>query len=441
MLGYFSLTLLVLASLSAISPSLPSLAPKMGFRYYPNAGPIYYILPFLFFFTYTHGFILLKRAYSKSSAIRRNQYKYLTIISVLMILGAGTGFFLVFDIPIFPFGQFMLPLHDWLIVYIIVKYHLLDIRVIIRKGLIYFILASVVTVLYLASIYLVERLFHNMLGYHSVVSSVTVIILMGFLFVPLKDAVQAFVDKNFFKTSYLQMMLQNDFLRQQALRGERYKTMAILSQKIIDELRNPLTALVGYGYQLPKKLDDQQFLNKFVTVFDKEIQRIQGLIQQLSDFSELKPLDLKPLNIVEVINEVLDLLTRQIQDKKMVIYRYYKDDEEVLVLADKEQIKRAFYIFLVKSIRSSSEQGQIWIGVEKSLDEVEISIKDTGVGINQEELANIFDPLLSDFKASQDPQISLAQAQNIVSHHGGKVIVDSRVNIGTEWIIYIPNLT
>ncbi len=412
--------------------------PKLNLQFYPNAGPIYYFFPFIFFYTYIHGFVILYDAFKISSVIRRNQYKYFAISSFIGIVGASSTLFPVFNIPIFPFGVITVPFYMVSVIYIVIKHHLMDVRFVIRKGLIYTLLATLITFFYLASIFIVERMFHNVLGYQSGMGSISIIILIGILFVPFKDYVQSFVDKYFFKASYMQIVEQNDLLKQQVVRAERYQTMSALSRRIIDELRSPLTSLVGYGYHLPKKMNDPEFLKKFITVYDKELQRIQGFIQQLSDFSELKPLDLKPVNMSNLVSQLLEYLSHHLQGKNIKISKYYKEDEEILVHADAEQIKRALYIFLSNSVKCTPSNGQVWVGIENTMNDVEISIKDTGEGLSQEDLSQIFDPFFSVSKASDDTNVSLAQAQNIISHHGGKVIVDSQLNVGTEWIIQLP---
>ncbi len=415
--------------------------PKLGFRFYPDAGPIYYFLPYFFFHAFIHGFTILFKAYQKASAIRRNQYKYFFISSIFGILGGLTSLFPVFNFPVFPFGVILVPVYNLVVVYIIIKHHLLDIRIVIRKGLIYTILAGFITLFYLIAIYLIGTAFHDVLGNQSAVGSMTAVILIAIMFIPLKDYAQSLVDKYFFKASYLQMVEQNDMLKQQAVRAERYQMMSALSQKIINELRNPLTALVGYRYQLPKRLNDQEFLNKFVMVFNKELLKLQDLIQQLSDFSELKPLNLEPVNMTVIINELLEHLSEHLQGKNIMLYKYYQDGQEFMIHADMEQIKRAVYVFLANSVKSTSLRGQIWVGMEDSQEGLEISIKDTGAGLSQEDLFKIFDPFFSVSKGTESTNMSLAQAQNIVSHHGGKVMVDSQLNIGTEWIIQLPKFS
>ncbi len=417
---------------------IPTVSPKMGFLYFPDAGPLYYPYPFLGFCVMFHGWIVLHKASQKVSAIKRNQYQYFLWVTAICFCGVASSLFLIFNIPVYPVGLFLLPVHDIAVAYIIVKYHLMDIRIIIRKGLIYTFLGTFITLFYIAAVYLIEQAFHNILGYHSLMGSVGVMALIAFMFIPLKNYIQSFVDKYFFRASYAQMIEQNDLLRQQSIRTQRYQMMSALSLKIITELRNPLTALVGYDYFLSKRLEDREFLNKFATVFHNELQRLQGLIQQLSDFSELKPLDLKNVDLIILMKELLEYLSERFQQQGVVLNKYFNEDHELMINADREQLKRALFIFLAHSIKSTPAKGQVWVGIEEAMEGVEINIKDTGKGLSQEDLSQIFDPFFSASRSGEDVNESLAQAQNIITKHGGKVMVDSQLNVGTEWIIQLP---
>lgn len=418
-----------------------SLSPKGGFELYPDAGTLYYAVPFLFMFMWIYGLVVLYHSAQQASALRRNQFKYLFYSSIIGIGGGCTTLFLIFDIPIFPYGAIMVPLYNLAVAYIIVKHQLMDIRIIIRKSVVYTVLLTVLTVIYMASIYILERVFSQVIGYQSAMGSSAVFVVLAIILVPLKNWIQSFLDKHFFKASYLQIVEQNDLLRQQVSRSERYKNMAALSQNIITELRSPLTALVGYGYQLPKRLDDKEFLNKFIQVFDKEIDRIQALVKRLSDFSSTKPLNLKLVNITVLFQEALDQVADLMAHKKVTLYKFFPDKSDVMVNLDEAQMKQAFYYFLISVVKSMPDDGgQIWIGMAEVNEMWEISIKDTGKGLSMEELTKAFDP---SFTQQQDEVVvfGLSMAQNIINNHGGKVMVDSEVGVGTEWIIQLTGLS
>jgi Signal transduction histidine kinase len=255
---------------------------------------------------------------------------------------------------------------------------------------------------------------------------------------PFKNLIQSFVDKHFFKASYLQVIEQNDLLHQQIIRSQRYETMSKLSRNILAELDHPLGVLMGYQKQLPDKLNDREFLDQFMQVFDKEMDRMQGLVRRLSDFSDPKPLSIKSTDITAVMNDVIRHVTGHLDRKKVDFCKFFPEQIQVMMNIDGQQIKQALLHILMYVVRSINEEGQVWVGMEEVDGILEIRIKDTGCGFEPEELARIFDP--SVIQQEEDRYSDLSIAQNIINNHGGKVIIDSERGVGSEWIIQLPGL-
>jgi signal transduction histidine kinase len=414
-----------------------SVSPKMVFRFYPDAGKLYYLFPILLFTTITHALIVLYESYAKSSLIRRNQYKYFLFTTAVGILGGTTTYFPVFNIPIYPLGAIGVPLYNLAVIYIIVKHQLMDIRIIIRRSLVYLVLVSVITLFYLIGVYLLERVFRNVLAYQSAMGSAALITVIAVLFVPIKNYIESFVERFIFRASYRQMIEQNDRLRQEVIRSERYRTLSELARGMITQLRNPLTALVGYGYQLPRKIDDPEFRQKFITVFNKELNQINDILQRLSQYSEPQPLQLENINMVELVSRLLEQ-SKSI-NPKVSIYKYYREDDIMMMRIDPKKIHRALQAIVSFSFHSMPEGGQLWVGMEFTGDILDLSIKDTGKGMSQEEMMKIFDPTF--IVDNSDERYELSVAQNIITQHGGKVIVDSIVEAGTEVIVQLPRVT
>ncbi len=421
------------------SSFVKSISPKGGFHYYPDAGWLYYAFPLIFFYLLIRGLVILYQSYKQVSSIKRNQYKYFLVFSLLGLGGGATTFFLAFDIPIYPYGAILVPIYNLMVAYIIVKHQLMDIRVVIRKSVIYTLLISLLTTAYVSAVYLLERTFSHALGYSSIIGSVVAFVVLTIILVPLKSFIQSFVDKFFFKASYLQVVEENQLLRDEVLRGERYKTLADLSHQIIVEIRAPLTTMMEYRDKLDKHLNEPEFLQKFSQVFGKEIGGIQALVNRLAEFSESKPLNLRFANIVLLIDEALSLMQPHFQEKKIILYKFYDSKTEKMVNIDDQQMRQVLGYILAASARSILDDGgQIWIGIEESKGFLEIRIKDTGQGFSKEALIRVFDPVLN-LKGAEGGGM-LFRAQSIISNHGGKIIVDSQVGEGTEWIIQLPGL-
>lgn len=415
---------------------IPSVSPKGVFAFYPDAGSLYYIFPFLFLGMVIYAMAVLYDSYRKASSARQNQYKYFFYSTLIGIFGSSTTFLPVFDVPIFPYGVIAAPLYNLLVAYIIVKHQLMDIRLVIRKSLIYTVLISIITLVYIVGVYLLQRLFQEALGFQSSVSAFTMLIVIAVFFIPLKSFVESFIEKYLFRASYLQMAKQNDYLRQEVLRAERLKTLAQMSQKLIIELRNPLTALVGYGHQLPRRLNDPTFLQKFVLVFDKEIKRINTVVEQLGEFSQPKTLEVHDENIVEIMSQIVERVTPKAQSLNVTLYKYFDENQKIILPLDAQAIRQALRDILVFSLKTMPDGGQLWVGIDVLESMVELSIKDTGKGFHKEDLVKLFDPLFS----SEEDEISLSATQAAIQNHGGKILVESEEGVGTEFVVQLPAL-
>ena len=111
--------------------------PKLNFAFWPNPGPLYF--PFLilwFFYTICPIYFLLK-AYPKSTPIKKNQIKYILTGTIIGYLGGATNYFLWYDIPIPPIGNWSAAFYLGIVTYAILKYRLMDIRVALGKVFIY----------------------------------------------------------------------------------------------------------------------------------------------------------------------------------------------------------------------------------------------------------------------------------------------------------------
>ena len=88
-----------------------------------------------------------------------------------------------------------------------------------------------------------EKLFQGVAGYQSIIISVVTAFGFGLVLIPLRNKIQYFIDRLFFKGSPMEIARQNELLRQEVARTEKLKAVATLASGIVHEIRNPLTAL------------------------------------------------------------------------------------------------------------------------------------------------------------------------------------------------------
>ncbi len=110
---------------------------KLGFRFWPEPGILFapFLLVWLFYCIYPC--VLLFREHRKSSGIKQNQIKYVLLGILVGYTSGSTNYFLWYDIPIPPYGNFIVPLFVGLMAYAIVKHRLMDIRVAVTRGMVF----------------------------------------------------------------------------------------------------------------------------------------------------------------------------------------------------------------------------------------------------------------------------------------------------------------
>ena len=123
---------------------ISSTAPKLNFNYYPVAGILY--IPFLivFFGFPFYSFILTVKTYEKKQDYVKNQLKYLMVASAIGFVGGASNFPLVLNVPVYPVGHPLVALYAIIIAYAIVKYRLMDIRVVITRATIFIVVYALV---------------------------------------------------------------------------------------------------------------------------------------------------------------------------------------------------------------------------------------------------------------------------------------------------------
>jgi PAS domain S-box-containing protein len=187
------------------TPWFVSVAPSSGFNYFPCGGPIYPAFVIYFVIAASYGLWLLLRGYRQASGLKRNQLKYLLWSWLIGLSGGSVTFIpaLGFEIP--PWGFFsayLITVGFMGHAYAIVKYRSMDINIVLRRGMVYSILLPSLTAGFLIILLGIEHLLRSYIGYSSLVATAIAALVLAVAFQPLKDKVQVWVDRVFFKGAY-----------------------------------------------------------------------------------------------------------------------------------------------------------------------------------------------------------------------------------------------
>ncbi len=211
------------------------------------------------------------------------------------------------------------------------------------------------------------------------------------------------------------------------------------------ELRTPLASIIGFAETI--KEDKNLTLEKaeeFNEIILTESKRLAKLINDVLDFSELESEKQKLLktsvNIIDIINESIDDIKKECDNKKITLTRKIPQSE-IMIFADKERIKKIVLYILSNSIKFTNSKGRITVIVQEFLKEVEIVISDTGVGIPKQKIPLLFDKFSKIKRVGQNLSgagFGLVTVKQIIDLHKGLIRVKSEVNKGTSFIIRLP---
>jgi hypothetical protein len=176
-----------------------SIGPKMGFKYWLDPGPVYFLFIVMFLVIVSHFHVVVFKRRSQMKNLVRNQVNHVLTASAIGFTGGLTTFPMAFNIECFPFGIVLIALVPFIISFAIIKHHLMDITVIIRKTLIYSVVTGTLTGLYLVIVSIFAHVFEGWAGYQTVFSPAVAAGLITLGFQPLRKRVQGFVDSKFFR--------------------------------------------------------------------------------------------------------------------------------------------------------------------------------------------------------------------------------------------------
>lgn len=209
------------------------------------------------------------------------------------------------------------------------------------------------------------------------------------------------------------------------------------------ELRTPIAVIQGYAVMLDRwGKNDKEVLQESIDAIKNEVGNMNELIDKLLFLARHDTpafmLQKEEFSLTEMLGEIIK--ETQIIDNTHKINS--EVNQEVSLFADKNRIKQAIRILIDNAIKYTPADGQITVGLAVTDDNyINIKVKDTGIGMNQEELEQIFNRFYrsdrSRTKEKGGHGLGLAIARLIIQAHNGKIKVRSKVGWGTEFIIFL----
>jgi two-component system phosphate regulon sensor histidine kinase PhoR len=214
------------------------------------------------------------------------------------------------------------------------------------------------------------------------------------------------------------------------------------------ELKTPITSIKGFSETLlDGAMKDQVTLEAFLRIILNESDRLQTLIEDLLDLSRIEQqgfhLNIEELDIVILMGEIITLLRGKAEEKNILLH-IAPITAPLFIKGDYSRLKQVFINLLSNAITYTPAGGYVEIDVKENEDKVYIQIKDTGIGIEMEEIPRIFERFYRVDKArsrnSGGTGLGLAIVKHIVEAHKGSISVTSVKEKGTTFTIILEKV-
>lgn len=226
-------------------------------------------------------------------------------------------------------------------------------------------------------------------------------------------------------------------LEQQLLHSNKMAAIGQLAAGVAHEIRNPLGLIRSYCYLLKNNMNINLDVSKeAVSVIETSVEKASNVIDNLLNFSRLSGNSRENINIRDLINSIIKL------EYKVMVKRNIREeiicDTDIICYINQESIKHIFINLISNAIDAMPDGGVLTIRCEKKQDMLVLSCSDTGIGIDEKDLDNIFNPFFTTKPLGQGTGLGLYIVYNEVQKFAGDIKVSSKTGKGTDFYITLP---
>lgn len=231
-------------------------------------------------------------------------------------------------------------------------------------------------------------------------------------------------------------------LEAQLAYAEKQATIGRVAAGLAHEINNPMAAIATCVEGLQRRLaepattssNQREEINEYLEIIKQSAYRCQAIAENLLSFASRAPMELKPVELIELLHKVCLLLEYDAirQNKTISLHLYHP---QPVLQADRAQLTQLFLNLIINAFEASAPGEEISIISKVVGDKVTVAVKDSGCGIPPENLDKIFEPFFTTKETGKGTGLGLAICQGIARQHRGTIRVESEVGVGSTFIV------
>ncbi len=238
--------------------------------------------------------------------------------------------------------------------------------------------------------------------------------------------------------SYLfEFVRKNLLLRQTALKSEKLQAVEQMGAAISHEIRNPLTAAMGFVQLLMSNTLPRHKQKEYLLIIKEELASAERVIQDYLTFSKPALETVETLQIKRELQQVISILRPTANQHSVEVITYFSLIGSIE--GDRQKFHQCFINVMKNAIEAMPGGGRLFVETTYDRSDVTIVIRDTGVGMTKEQIERLGEPYYST-KGAKGTGLGMMVVYSIVKAMNGTIRVKSTVGEGTEFTFQFPSV-
>lgn len=230
------------------------------------------------------------------------------------------------------------------------------------------------------------------------------------------------------------------------LQVEKMASIGKMAAVVAHEINNPLSGILTYAKLLRKWVDQgkmdtskHQETAECLDLIAAESHRCGDIVKNLLNFSRTSPMNVESTDLNAVVDRSIRLVQHQLELGSIQL-QLNLDDHLPQVQCDPAQMEQVLLALVMNAIDAMPHGGNLWLRtrITDTGDEIEIEVRDDGMGIAPEILPQIFEPFLTTKETGHGVGLGLAVSRSIMERHHGRIAVQSAAGKGTTFTLTLP---
>ncbi len=239
-----------------------------------------------------------------------------------------------------------------------------------------------------------------------------------------------------------EMIAELDRRKTQLIQAEKMSSLGTLTSGVAHELNNPLNNISTSIQIIQEEIEDPDLAYKknLLAIVEQEVNRSRDIIRALLEFSRQSDFSVEPVHFKALVHKTMHLITGDIPST-IEVQIHVADDLEAKM--DPRRIQQVLLNLIINAVYAMENQAHGILIISAMKDQLAhtfvFSVKDNGLGIQDEYMAKIFDPFFTTREVGKGSGLGLSIIHGIVEQHSGTISVNSSPGKGTMFTVTLPD--